>query len=376
MRPLWLTEAYPPHGGGMAQSCDRIVRGLRGDGVAVDVVHLSPRYARMREDEGGGGRLLRCPLGDDPAHALHRAWNAVSARAETAGWTHVVAFGGTLPLLGGPAFAAWLGLPLVTLLRGNDFDTGLFAPGRAAALHEAVRRSAAVGAVSREMTRRVEALHPGTRAVWTPNGIDTGEWALTAGDRRRAAAWRAAHVAEGRRVLGLFGQLKPKKGGLFLLDALLRSGHADRFHLLLVGDLDPEMSAWLVAHAERLHATVLPFADRWELLPLYGACDWVAIPSFYDGMPNVLLEAMGLGIPLVASAAGGMADVLADGEHALLFAPGDPHGCRRVLERAASTGDGERGAMGERCRARAAEFTPAAETATIHGLLAAAAGPR
>lgn len=376
MRPLWVTEAYPPHRGGMAQSCDRIVRGLRGDGIAVDVVHLSPRYTRMRADTGGGGRLFRCPLGDDPAHALHRAWNTLAMHADGAGWTHVVAFGGALPLLAGPAYAAWLGLPLITLLRGNDFDAGVFAPGRAAALHEAIRRSAVVGTVTREMARRVEALHPGTCPVWTPNGIDLAEWALTDGDRRRAAGWRAEHVAEGRRVLGLFGQLKPKKGGHFLVDSLLRAGHADRFHVLMVGDLDPEMSAWLEAHAERLHFTALPFADRWELLPLYAACDWVAVPSFYDGMPNVLLEAMALGVPLVASAAGGMADVLADGEHALLFAPGDPHGCRRALARAALLDDEALRGLGERCRARAADFPAAAETARFREMLAATLAAR
>ena len=40
--------------------------------------------------------------------------------------THVVAFGGFVPLLAAPTYAAWLNVPLVTLLRGNDFDLGLF----------------------------------------------------------------------------------------------------------------------------------------------------------------------------------------------------------------------------------------------------------
>ena len=42
-RVLWLTGHYPPSRGGMAQSCDRIVRGLRAAGAEVDVAHLTRR---------------------------------------------------------------------------------------------------------------------------------------------------------------------------------------------------------------------------------------------------------------------------------------------------------------------------------------------
>ena len=90
---------------------------------------------------------------------------------------------------------------------------------------------------------------------------------------------------------------KAKKGGVFLLDALTRSGVADRFHLLLAGWMAPDMEAWLAEH--ELEHTALPFLDRYELLPWYAACDFLAIPSFYDGLPNVLVEAAALGVPLL-----------------------------------------------------------------------------
>ena len=54
----------------------------------------------------------------------------------------MVAFGGFVPLLAAPTYAAWLNVPLVTLLRGNDFDLGLFTPGRRAILCEALERAA------------------------------------------------------------------------------------------------------------------------------------------------------------------------------------------------------------------------------------------
>ncbi len=123
------------------------------------------------------------------------------------------------------------------------------------------------------------------------------------------------------------------------------------------------MEAWLAEHEGELHVTALPFLDRFELLPWYAACDWIAIPSFYDGLPNVLVEATALGIPLLAARAGGMADVLDDGRTALLFEPGDEAGCAWTLQRAARLDEARRREMGEACRALAeAEFDAELET--------------
>jgi len=338
---LWLTETYPPSRGGMAQSCDRIVRGLRRRGVTVDVLHFTPapRGRPWAIERQAGGRYLACPVEDDPAHALNRAWNTL--QAAPAPITHVVAFGGSRPLLAAPVFAAWLGVPLVTLFRGNDFDAAVFSIRRRPTLDDALQRSALVCANTQDKVDKIAALHPGIRTRRIPNGIEE-ELAFTPSDLAAARAWRP-----GKRVLGLFGQLKAKKGGVFLLDALLRGGVKDRVHLLLAGWMEPEMEAWL--HAHEVDVTILPFLDRFELLPWYAACDWIAIPSFYDGMPNVLVEAAALGIPLVASRAGGMADLL-DDSTALLFDPGDEARCALALHRAVRLPEEQRLRMGEACR--------------------------
>ena len=216
MRPLVLTENYPPDRGGMAQSCDRIVRALRRAGVAVDVAHLGRRDHRPHVEREEGGLLLSAPHDDDPGHAINLLWTEVARLAERP--THVVAFGGATPVLAAPALAAWLGVPLVTLLRGNDFDTGLFSLRRGWALRDALARSAAVACVTRDHQRKVAALWPAADVRFVPNGIDASEWALVPHDLERASRWRAEHVAPERRVLGMFGHLKRKKGGAFLLD--------------------------------------------------------------------------------------------------------------------------------------------------------------
>jgi glycosyltransferase involved in cell wall biosynthesis len=356
LHPLWITETYPPSRGGMAQSCDRIVRFLRRRGVTVDVLHLMPRpRGRPFQIElQAGGRYLACPVEDDPAHALNRAWSTLVADPASAQVTHVVAFGGSRPLLAAPAYAAWLGAPLMTLIRGNDFDAAVFSARRRPLLDDALARSALVCAVSADKVHKIRALHPRLAARRIPSGIDLDAWQLAPSDEARAAAWRAQNVAPGARVVGLFGQLKAKKGAGLLIDAWRRLPHPESLHLVLAGSLDPDLEAWLRDGPGRdLPLTMLPFLDRYELLPWFAACDWIALPSFYDGLPNVLVEAAALGIPLLAARVAGMADVLQDGETAVMFAAGDATQCADALALAASLPEPARQAMGAACRALA-----------------------
>ena len=331
----------------MAQSCDRIVAGLRRIDARIHVVHLSRRPGREQERLQHGGSLLTWPLGDDHEHALARLHARVLSgrhppapdpptgdQAGPRGPTHLVAFGGTLPLLAGPVLAASLGIPLVTLLRGNDLDTGVVSLRRRPIVADAMARSALVCCVSRDKQHLVEAMWPGTPTAFTPNGIDLDEWEVTPADRQRAAAWRRATVAPERRVIGLFGHLKAKKGVDWFLTTIERAGLTDRFHLLLVGELDPATSSLL----DPARCTHVPFGDRYDLLSHLPACDVVAIPSFYDGLPNVLLEAAAAGVPLLAADTAGMADTLGDGSAAFLFRPDDGPQLEAALAEVATCG--------------------------------------
>jgi glycosyltransferase involved in cell wall biosynthesis len=332
MRLLFLTETHPPDRGGMSESCDRILRGLAREGVALDVVHFDRRASRFDPRATSSGTILRVPPEADAAHLLNLVWNRIESMTPT----HVMAFGGTLPLLGAPVFAAWMHRPLVTMIRGNELDTGLFDPRRRAMLDDALRRASAVCTVTTAHAEKIAALHEGIAPHVVANGIDFELWRATPADHARAATIREA--AQGKRILGLFGHLKNKKGVPFFVDALVRSGVADDFHLLLAGELESPVEG--VAH------TLLAPMDRYELIPYYLASDLVVLPSHYDGFPNVLIEAMALARPLLASTAGGMRDVLADGSDSFLFAPGDLHACRDAILRAARTTDEELQRMG------------------------------
>jgi len=348
IRVLWITETYPPSRGGMAQSCDRIVSGLRERGVAVDVAHLTRSSSATWESRPlQRGQLISAPLEDDPEHTLHRLFTVVHNEHRREPYSHVVAFGGVYPIHAAPVYAAWLDAPLITLLRGNDFDAGVFSLRRRSSLMDALRASAAIAVVGSANLDRVRALIPGTVVELISNGIDATDWQPLPSEAEKAAAWRCENVAPHRRTIGLIGQLKRKKGALFLLEALATSGFADRFHVLLVGDLEPAVTEWLSqAGTEATVATsTVPFLDRYELLSLLPACDVVALPSFYDGLPNVALEAAALGIPLLASDAGGLTD-LVDDSVGFRFRAGDPDECRTAIAALASTDDDDLRAKG------------------------------
>jgi|GEM_PF-373097 len=350
-RLLWLTENYPPDRGGMSVSCDRIVRGLRRASVQVDVVHLDRGFP-------------------DAAHTINTTWNRIRATASET--THIVAFGGYLPMLAAPAFAAWLDRPLVTLIRGNELDAGLFDPRRRPMLEDALRRSAAVCTVTTEHAEKIAALF-GIEPRVIANGIDFDLWQATDGDRARVRTVIPSGVGtvipsgvegSGRaagapptppapsttlgmtKVLGFFGHLKSKKGVPFFLDVLRKTRH--EFHLLIVGEGELAL--------DDFEHTRVAAVDRFELIPFYLSCDFVVLPSHYDGFPNVLIESAALGVPAVASKVGGMNDLPA----AILFEPGNEHACRAAIDRAARMTPEEISALGaeaarlarEKCDAR------------------------
>lgn len=365
---LLLTENYPPDRGGMAESCDRIVRSLRARGVVVDVAHFDRRTTAAAFRSTTNGSHLRWPVDGNAAHAINCLWNRLRQNKDIEGITHVIAFGGALPIAAAPMIAALMRRPLITLLRGSEFDAGLFDARRRPLLDDALRRSAAICAVTGEQEEKVLALHEGSNVYRIGNGIDFDHWQPSNGDRERARALRetlvAARVADtaldsgavrhgeppaALRVVGLFGDFKAKKGVPFFLEVARRGFH-DRFHFLLAGETHDELRAYLEAHQD-LIVTRLPSRDRYDLMPLYLACDFVAIPSHYDGFPNVLIESAALGIACLASAVGGARDILRDGVNAIVFAPGDEHDCRRAIAQAARLDDMAIQALGTAAKA-------------------------
>jgi glycosyltransferase involved in cell wall biosynthesis len=167
------------------------------------------------------------------------------------------------------------------------------------------------------------------------------------------------------------GRLSPEKGQAGLLRAFsrLHKARAD-IRLRLVGD-GPDQAS-LKALAEKLGiASAVTFLGRLseeQTLAEIAQSDLLALPSFMEGLPIVLMEAMALGVPVVASRVAGIPELVDDGLSGLLFAPSDWDQLARQIERLLN--DQElRGAVAERGKAKVLAEFDARKSATQMGRL-------
>lgn len=331
MRILWITENFFPSKGGMAQSCDRIVHQLRKLGISIDVLHLSQRTNTLRIAQVQNGQNIAFPIEKDLPHSLNLVWLFLEQQSQKVNYTHLVAFGGYLPIMASPIYTTWLQLPLITFIRGNDFDTAIFTVKRREILRDAFQKSSAICTVTKEKAVKIKNLFPEKKVFFTPNGIDLSAWESTDLDKKQAEKWRSQNLKTGQKVMGIFGQLKAKKGVLFLLKTIKAAALQEKIHLIIVGDISEEVQEYLSANQEIFHYTHHQFMERFQLIPHYLACDVIAIPSFYDGMPNVLLEGGGLAKAMITSRVGGMKDVLTGTDYAFLFEANNWQSCKEAL---------------------------------------------
>ncbi len=347
---LWLTENYPPRRGGMAQACDRIVSSLRKNNIYTDVAFFNASANSFKVVSQMNGKLIAIPVSDSPAHNLNILYNYITDPDNKLNYTHIAAFGGTSPILALPIYKSWLGTKAITLLRGNDFDIGIFQPNKRQILFDAFKASDAVCVLSNEVKTRIKSLFPELNVVHIPNGIDLDDWNQDPYDLEEAIKFRHENnISDDSILIGIFGQLKEKKGIVFFLDNLLRTGLQEKITFLMIGDVEEQVQNWINEHTTEetgLKIIQLPFMDRFELLSKYPACDFIALPSHYDGMPNVLLEVGALGIPVIAARTSGIFEVLPKEQKILTFHPGNANQCRQVFNNAANLSISERKKIG------------------------------
>jgi glycosyltransferase involved in cell wall biosynthesis len=308
----WITENYYPNKGGMAQSCDRIVNGLRKSGKIVHLLHFSHHHSRIGVQKQFNGTYIAIPTNENYPHALQIGFQCLEKELKDSQF--LVAFGGFLPILCVPIYASWLHVPYSVCISGNDFDVAIFHYQRRAVLLEALKNANSIIVNTTDKLFKINQLIKNANVQFIANGIEED--------------WKASHFEMGfaeeykkqvspKKIIGLFGQLKEKKGILFFLESVRYAQLVHAFHFIIAGELEESVHDFL--EHNHFHYEKLAFIERYQLIKYYLACDWIAIPSFYDGMPNVLLESMALGIPVIASNVDGMKDVIEHEKTGLLF---------------------------------------------------------
>lgn len=314
MKVVFLTTSYPRDERDFAGRfiADTEVR-LRRRGVEVTVVGPGRDFRDFGLAYGAGmsRNVRRRPWAVPPL--LVAMTRAARRAARTADLVHAHWLPTALP-------ASLAGKPLVLTLHGTDVELARRAPALARRI---VRRAEVVIGVSRALTEA--AIELGARkARFVPNGVDVPE--------------AVGPEAEPPEVL-YAGRLSPEKG----IEDLLAV--ADGLNLVVAGDgpLRPNVPQSL---------GMLPREQLYERLDRAAV---VVFPSRRDGFPITCAEALARGRAVVATAVGGLPDMVADGETGLLVPPRDPPALRAAIDRLLADRELRR-RLGEAGRSRIGEL--------------------
>lgn len=313
------------------------VFGFPTRGYVFDVRNLAQMVAHMRQSR---------------AHVVHTHLHAAS--------------------LVGRLAAVLAGTPAIVTTEHNMVD-GL--PGRwAPAARMLVRRTNAIVAISPSIKASLERCQgiPPEKISVIPNGFPFGQ--ATRRDGEFLISFRAGlGVGSDAHLVLCVARLTEQKGLHHLITAMAEVVRADpSCVLVLVGDGALRGDLEAQAAAIGIERQVRFTGQRTDTADLIQASNVVVMSSLWEGLPTILLEAHGLGKPIVATNVGGASDVVLDGVSGVLVPPSAPECLARGIVRILAD-SAQAGAMGKRGQTHVVDrFSIARTAASIAELYRAA----
>jgi len=223
------------------------------------------------------------------------------------------------------------GCPFVALVMGSDMNDLAQRPNLRGLVRSALSSAAHVVCVSTALQRRVLELGIAEeRTTVQHNGVDGGRFQV----RDRSDARRTLGLDGEQKLVVFIGNLVHEKGPDVLVEALgqLRSNASPDFRVVFIGD-GPQKPALLSSIAASGVGAQVSFLGRrppGEVALWLAASDVLCLPSRREGCPNVVLEALASGRPVVAAAVGGVPELLNTG-NGVMVPPDDPKALAEAL---------------------------------------------
>lgn len=174
--------------------------------------------------------------------------------------------------------------------------------------------------VKQKLDRRPVARLLNKKSVLCYNGIDANLFHQERATRRDLPS----NVPNFRPRIGVIGKLTQRKGHSDLLQAMSIVCQTQPVHLLVIGSGPLETDLRQQASNSGLQDFVHFLGSRNDVLELLPHLDMVVSSSLWEGLPTVLLEAMALGVPVVASDISGNREIVKTDVTGLLVPPGEP----------------------------------------------------
>ena len=249
--------------------------------------------------------------------AVERAAEEVSAFALFGTWAYPDGFAVV-------KLARELGLPCVIKVHGSDINDYMEVGWRRRVIVSTLNRASKVIAVSEALKNKmIEYGVDGKKIIVVYNGVD-GE-VFKPGDRESARA-RLGLQKPAKRVL-FVGNLKPVKGLDDLIEAMRQivvERRDAQLHIVGYGPLEQSLRQ-RVSDVSLQDNVRFEGEKRPDEVALWmNACDVLCLPSLNEGVPNVVLEALSCGLPVVATNVGGIPEVVSSEVAGFLVPPRDP----------------------------------------------------
>ena len=344
-----------PYRGGISRTTTLLAEALERRGSLAAFLTAARQYPRFlypggRDIDPGACKRLAFA---EPTFGVFQplSWRRLTRRLRTAGADAMV-----LPYwtAAWAPMEAWLAraapAPLIGIVHNlSDHDAGWLAR-RAAAL--VLGRCRAFLCHARSVAAGLEERYPGRRVSVHPLAMEP------AAGTDRAAARARLHLRPESVALLSFGLIRPYKGIDVLVEAMALLPDSSPAVLLLAGEPWGPLDAETVRRLDRLTsagraAVRLEWVPEKEVATWLAAADAMVLPYRAATGSAVAAQALGHGLPIVASAVGGLAEIVEDGRNGLLVPPGNAVALAAALGRIVDSALRERLAAGARAAAAA-----------------------
>jgi glycosyltransferase involved in cell wall biosynthesis len=147
---------------------------------------------------------------------------------------------------------------------------------------------------------------------------------------------RTLGISENTQVLLCVGRLSREKAQADLIEAaalMRKEGHQGNVRFVVAGDGPDRQKLKDMARSFLVDDWFIMTGQVTDMTPYYTMADLVVLPSHTEGSPNVLLEAMAAGLPIIATAVGGVPEIVEHEKQALLVEKRNPLALARAIER-------------------------------------------